>query len=85
MTVSELEKPSKQSSSLSPQAAAGSQVNPLKEETWNVAMARVSLGLLGGVMILAMHGAIVSTTTGKGRENTSLPNFKTAQRFVLDG
>lgn len=39
MTMSELDKPSKQSSSLSPQAAAGSQVNPLKEEAWNVAMA----------------------------------------------
>lgn len=39
MTMSELEKPSKQSSSLSLQAAAGSQVNPLKEGTQDVAMA----------------------------------------------
>jgi len=39
MTMSELEKPSKQSSSLTPQGAAGSQVNRLKEETWNAAMA----------------------------------------------
>lgn len=43
MAVSELEKPSKQSSSPSPQAAAVSQVNSLKEETWNVAMAVTAL------------------------------------------
>lgn len=27
-------------------------------------------------MILAMHGAIVSTTTGKERQNTSPPNLE---------
>lgn len=73
--MSELEKPSKQSSSLSPQPAAGSQVNTLKEETWNVAMAASQLGLHSGIMLLAMHGAIISTTTGKGREKTISAKF----------
>lgn len=35
--MSELEKPSKQSSSLSPQATAGVQIKLLKEGIWNVA------------------------------------------------
>lgn len=40
MTMSKLEKSSKQSSSLSSQTAAGSQMSTLKEENWNVSMAK---------------------------------------------